>query len=161
VAEVSGVDGNGAVVGTGVGRSPCWHADSSRAAANVARAAAVVACRGMVGALTIPDVAAQSADDASLETPHRVAYVRSTSYDTYMSKLTLSVDAAVVERAKAYAARRGTSVSRLVETYLGLLSEGPAGSDELPPITRRLSGILKGARVGRDDYRRHLERRYR
>jgi Family of unknown function (DUF6364) len=87
--------------------------------------------------------------------------VRSTAYDTYMSKLTLSVDAAVVERAKAYAARRGTSVSRLVESYLDLLSEGPAGTDELPPITRRLAGVLKGARIGRDDYRRHLERRYR
>ena len=36
-----------------------------------------------------------------------------------MSKLTLSVDPAVVRRAKKYAAARGTSVSRLVTTYLG------------------------------------------
>jgi hypothetical protein len=79
-----------------------------------------------------------------------------------MAKLTLSVDATVVERAKAYAARQGTSVSRLVENYLGLLGDSaPGGEEDLPPITRRLAGILKGARVGRDDYRRHLERRYR
>lgn len=35
-----------------------------------------------------------------------------------MAKLTLSVDEAVVERAKGFAARQGTSVSRLVEPYL-------------------------------------------
>jgi hypothetical protein len=78
-----------------------------------------------------------------------------------MPKLTLSIDAAVVERAKAYAARQGTSVSRLVENYLGLLGDTTSSAEELPPITRRLKGILKGARVDRDDYRRYLERRYR
>jgi hypothetical protein len=90
-----------------------------------------------------------------------IAYVQSSPYDTYMPKLTLSVDAAVVERAKAYAARQGTSVSRLVESYLGLLGDTASAGEELPPITRRLAGILKGARIGRDDYRRYLERRYR
>jgi hypothetical protein len=88
-------------------------------------------------------------------------YVRLASYDTYMPKLTLSVDARVVERAKAYAARQRTSVSRLVENYLRLLGEAASVGEDLPPITRRLAGILKGARAGRDDYRRYLERRYR
>ena len=78
-----------------------------------------------------------------------------------MPKLTLSIDGAVVERAKAYAARQGTSVSRLVENYLGLLAGATAPDEDLPPITRRLKGILKGARVSRDDHRRYLERRYR
>jgi hypothetical protein len=78
-----------------------------------------------------------------------------------MPKLTLSVDAGVVAQAKEYAARRGTSVSRLVEEYLGLLAEAGTGNAELPPVTRRLAGVLKGARHGREDYRRHLERRYR
>lgn len=78
-----------------------------------------------------------------------------------MPKLTLSVDAAVVERAKAYAARQGTSVSRLVENYLGLLGDTTSSDEDLPPITRRLAGILKGSRLGREDYRRYLERRYR
>jgi hypothetical protein len=88
-------------------------------------------------------------------------YVRSEAYDTYVPKLTLSIDGAVVERAKAYAARQGTSVSRLVEDYLALLGDTASAGEDLPPITRRLKGILKGARVGRDDYRRYLERRYR
>jgi hypothetical protein len=83
-------------------------------------------------------------------------------YNTYMAKLTLSVDEAVVAVAKRYAARRGTSVSRLVERYLELLArptvEPGAG---LPPITRGLRGILRGAASGRDEYRRHLARKYR
>lgn len=79
-----------------------------------------------------------------------------------MAKLTLSVDETVVERAKRYAAREGTSVSRLVEAYLGLLAQpARASHGELPPITRRLAGALKGAREDREAYQRHLERKYR
>ena len=79
-----------------------------------------------------------------------------------MAKLTLSVDETVVERAKRYAAERGTSVSHLVETYLGLLARAaPAPGQDLPPVTRRLWGILKGASYHRDEYRRHLARKYR
>jgi hypothetical protein len=38
------------------------------------------------------------------------------------TKLTLSVDPAVVSRAKRYAAKQGVSVSWLVETYLASVS---------------------------------------
>jgi len=79
-----------------------------------------------------------------------------------MSKLTLSVDDAVVRRAKAYARRRGTSVSRLVQGFLDLLArnsgEMPAGDGEAP-VLRRLRGSLKGARPA--EYRAHLARKYR
>jgi len=77
-----------------------------------------------------------------------------------MTKLTLSVDEGVVERAKRYAAGRGTSVSRLVEAYLSLLSGSDRRpSEEPPPVLARLRGALKGAQPG--DHRRHLERKYR
>jgi hypothetical protein len=79
-----------------------------------------------------------------------------------MTKLTLSVDEGVVQRAKRYAAKRGTSVSRLVETYLDALARPPTPREQyLPPITRRLRGILKGARYRRDDYIDYLDRKYR
>jgi hypothetical protein len=79
-----------------------------------------------------------------------------------MSKLTLSVDEAVVERAKRYAAKRGTSVSRLVETYLDLLSRPETPTEEkVPPILARLQGALKGVKFDRDDYRDYLWRKYR
>lgn len=77
-----------------------------------------------------------------------------------MSKLTLSVDGRVVERAKRHAAKRGTSVSRLVESYLDALSR-PKADQQLSPVTRRLRGILKGAKYDRKAYLDYLERKYR
>jgi hypothetical protein len=79
-----------------------------------------------------------------------------------MQKLTLSVDRGVVDAAKRYARARGTSVSRLVESMLRLVSTRPADRDEAaapPPVLRRLRGSLKRGAVS--DYRRHLERKYR
>lgn len=75
-----------------------------------------------------------------------------------MSKLTLSVDEQVIGRAKEFAARRGTSVSKLVEEYLDrLTSRGARVSD--PPVLGRLRGIAAGADSAA--YRRHLEQKYR
>jgi hypothetical protein len=79
-------------------------------------------------------------------------------YHTYMPKLTLSVDEKVVRSAKRYAAARGTSVSRLVERYLDLLSKPPK-SDDQTPVLRMLRGAARG--VPADAHRRHLSRKYR
>lgn len=79
-----------------------------------------------------------------------------------MSKLTLSVDGAVVARAKRYASMRGTSISRLVEQYLHLLSAPERGGGE--PLTRvlsRIRGDLEGVTGDVAEYRRYLERKYR
>jgi hypothetical protein len=78
------------------------------------------------------------------------------------SKLTLSVDPGVVERAKLWAAKRHTSLSRVVEEYLDLVTRPlEPGKDEGTPVLRELRGWLKGARLEREDHRRHLERKYR
>ena len=79
-------------------------------------------------------------------------------YHTYMPKLTLSVDERVVRGAKRYAAARGTSVSRLVERYLALLSNPPKAGDQTP-VLRLLRGVAR--RVPADAHRRHLSRKYR
>ncbi len=75
-----------------------------------------------------------------------------------MPKLTLSVDEKVVRGAKRYAAARGTSVSRLVEHYLSLLSK-PFKADEATPVLRMLRGAARGVPVGA--HRRHLSGKYR
>ena len=73
-----------------------------------------------------------------------------------MSKLTLSVAPEVVERAKQYAKKRGTSISAIVEAHLkGLASR----EGEEPPILKSLYGILK--KGSEQDYRHYLERKYR
>ncbi|HEX9189495.1 MAG TPA: DUF6364 family protein [Vicinamibacteria bacterium] len=79
-----------------------------------------------------------------------------------MGKLTLSVDPLVVRRAKDYAARRGTSVSSLVEGYLDLVSRAPStGKAPVTPLLARLRAELKGMGSDRRAYRRHLARKYR
>lgn len=75
-----------------------------------------------------------------------------------MPKLTLSVDDTVVRRAKRYAAARGTSISRIVERYLDLLSRPPQSHDQTP-VLRMLRGAGRG--VSADAHRRHLTRKYR
>lgn len=76
-----------------------------------------------------------------------------------MSKLTLSVDPLVAERAKRYAKQKGVSVSRLVETYLTSVSNSNEVESTEPPILHSLRGSLKKANI--DDYRKHLAAKYR
>ena len=86
-----------------------------------------------------------------------------------MAKLTLSVDEAVIARAKGFARRAETSISALVERYLAALTgaldkSGSAGAEPLspfPPVTARLSGLLSGKGGDRESYRRHLDEKYR
>jgi hypothetical protein len=75
-----------------------------------------------------------------------------------MSKLTLSIDPDVAARAKRYAKRRGTSVSRMVEAYLTSVME-PETRGEKTPILDSLAGILKNANIG--DYHKHLTKKHR
>lgn len=79
-----------------------------------------------------------------------------------MAKLTLSVDADVVVRAKEYAGGRGVSVSSLVEDYLGSLGAPAKGDFDPPPILKHLQNALSGVKIGdqRAEYRAHLQEKY-
>ena len=76
-----------------------------------------------------------------------------------MAKLTLSVNAGVVERAKRYADSQGTSVSQLVERMLDLAAAPRERQGEAPRVLARLRGSLKRGSVR--DYRKYLEQKYR
>lgn len=86
-------------------------------------------------------------------------YVHLADYYTYVSKLTLNVDERVVKRAKRYAARRGKSVSYLVERYLDLVARPLRPNAEDPPVLRMLRGAAKG--VDPQEYQRYLGHKYR
>lgn len=73
-------------------------------------------------------------------------------------KLTLSIDSGVIDRAKQYARKRGTSVSQMLRTFLELVSRAPEVAED-SPVLRRLRASLKGADEA--NYRRHLRRKYR
>ena len=86
-------------------------------------------------------------------------YVYFECYHTYsMSKLTLSVNPDVAARAKRYAKRQGTSVSRMVEAYLTSVTD-PKTHQERTPTLDALAGILKKADI--EDYHKHLSKKYR
>jgi len=76
-----------------------------------------------------------------------------------MSKLTLSVDDQIVARAKRYAAQRGISVSKLVESYLAAISDRQPAGENNAPVLRSLRGVLKNADGGA--WRKHLVSKYR
>jgi len=69
------------------------------------------------------------------------------------NKLTLSIDAETVKKAKRYAAAYGTSLSRLLTQYLAKLPD----DDQLPltPKVKRISGVLS-PQTDIDEYRFHL-----
>ena len=73
-------------------------------------------------------------------------------------KLTLSVDAQVIERARRYSRRHNTSISRLVSNYLDQL-DADEGEEAYSPTVRQLIGILPSDTTV-ERYHRHLEEKY-
>jgi hypothetical protein len=75
------------------------------------------------------------------------------------TKLTLRMDETLVQQAKRQAARRGKSVSQLVGEFVASLDTDPTGR-HLPPVTGSLLGVMKGAAVSEEDYKRHLRNKH-
>jgi len=80
------------------------------------------------------------------------------------SKLTLTVEEKLIERAKRRARERGTSVSDLVEKYFSLLEGEVAletkSKQENSAFTRSLRGVAAESELDESDYRRHLEEKH-
>lgn len=77
------------------------------------------------------------------------------------SKLTLRLDESLIKRAKERAKEKGTSVSQMVADYFALIeSNQPKQKQELPPITKSLSGILEDIDVQEEDYKKYLEEKH-
>lgn len=76
-----------------------------------------------------------------------------------MAKLTLALDDQVISRAKRYAQKRGTSVSKIVESYLSAVADPESPEVKPTPVLRSLRGILKSGDI--EDYKKHLIAKYR
>ncbi len=59
-----------------------------------------------------------------------------------MTKLTLSVDQAVIEKAKEIARANGTSVSSMFSRFIQSMANRPKDF-KIGPLTRKLTGIAK------------------
>lgn len=71
------------------------------------------------------------------------------------TKLTLTVESSVIEKAKKYANSTGRSLSNLVENYLKTISkEDEPADEELTSIVKSLKGSFKAPRDF--DYKKEL-----
>ena len=77
------------------------------------------------------------------------------------TKLTLKLNSVVIERAKKYAKDKNTSLSKLIENYLGFLIE-PNDDNEVTPLVKSLSGIIDfpGDYDYKNNYKNHLLKKY-
>lgn len=58
------------------------------------------------------------------------------------TKLTLSLDKAIIEQAKNYAKSNKISLSRLIESYLASLTTKNKEKFEITPLVQSLSGVI-------------------
>ncbi|MBX2938786.1 MAG: hypothetical protein KF880_01800 [Ferruginibacter sp.] len=77
------------------------------------------------------------------------------------TKLTVKLDSDIIEQAKIYARRKNTSLSKLIESYLGLLVE-PNDKQQITPLVKSLSGIVTLPKNldAKKDYKKHLLNKY-
>jgi len=60
------------------------------------------------------------------------------------TKLTLTIEQSVIEKAKKYASEKGRSLSDIIENYLKVIAKGVGKKDvELTPMVKSLKGSFK------------------
>jgi hypothetical protein len=62
-------------------------------------------------------------------------------------KLTLSLDKSVIDQAKKYARRNNTSLSKLIESYLGKVTASDKEVVKISPLVKSLSGVIDLSRM--------------
>lgn len=77
------------------------------------------------------------------------------------TKLTLKLNHSVIEKAKAYAKKKNTSLSKIIESYLGLLVD-PQDYQEVTPLVKSLSGVVDLPKNFdyKKNYKKHLSNKY-
>jgi hypothetical protein len=75
-------------------------------------------------------------------------------------KLTLSLDKKVIDQAKKYAKRNKTSLSKLIESYLGKVSAGDKEELTISPLVKSLSGIIQSPSDRKKGYSGYLAEKY-
>ncbi len=77
------------------------------------------------------------------------------------TKLTLKLNGDIIEQAKTYAKNKNTSLSKLIESYLGLLID-PDEKQEVTPLVKSLSGVLDLPKDfdNKTNYRKHIINKY-
>ncbi len=59
------------------------------------------------------------------------------------TKLTLKLDDLIIEKAKVYAKKQHTSLSKMIENYLSSVTENVTDKEEVTPLVKSLTGIVQ------------------
>lgn len=78
------------------------------------------------------------------------------------TKLTLRLRKSVIDRAKQYAHKQNTSLSKIIESYLDYLTKSEKKETEITPLVKSLSGVidLKEDYDYKEDYAEYLSNKY-
>ena len=72
------------------------------------------------------------------------------------TKLTLTIEQAIIERAKSYAKEKGRSLSDIIENYLKAITTEERIEEELSPLIKSLRGSFKTPKSF--DYKKELSK---
>lgn len=77
-------------------------------------------------------------------------------------KLTLKFDKSVIEKAKKYASKNNTSLSRMIESYLDQITSSNNNTKEISLLVKSLSGVVNLADNydEANEYKKHLRSKY-
>jgi hypothetical protein len=78
------------------------------------------------------------------------------------TKLTLKLKKNIIDRAKKYAHDQETSLSKLIENYLEAITSPSTGKDDISPLVKSISGVIKlpDDFSHKDYYHQHLNEKY-
>ena len=78
------------------------------------------------------------------------------------TKLTLKLDKEIINRAKDYAESKKISLSKLIESYLQLLTNESSSKDKISPLVESLSGVIELPKKydDKDDFANYLTEKY-
>ncbi len=72
------------------------------------------------------------------------------------TKLTLTIEQSIIERAKIYAKGKGRSLSDIIESYLKVITTEQRTADEISPLIKSLRGSFKAPESF--DYKKELSK---
>lgn len=78
------------------------------------------------------------------------------------TKLTLSLNQEIIERAKAYAKSQDMSLSNLIENYLNSLTQTTEKEPKVSSLVESLTGVIpsQGDEMDKKEYYNYLEKKY-
>ena len=72
------------------------------------------------------------------------------------TKLTLTIEQSIIEKAKAYAKVKGRSLSKIIENYLKAITKEQKVVEDISPIVKSFRGSFRAPEFF--DYKKELEK---